>query len=105
MSEFQCACSTVVEGRVAAWVNERGVHIRAYGVSWIIDEEEARRLAREIRCQLDDDAPYDPYTDTGIFEVIPDEYTVAIRYDGGDTALVLDNMDAEMLADFLEGMA
>ena len=105
MSEFQCACSTVVEGRVAAWVNEKGVHIRAYGVSWIIDEEEARRLAREIRCQLDDDEPYDPYTDTGIFEVIPDEYTVAIRYDGKDAALVLDNMDAERLADWLEGEA
>lgn len=74
-------------------------------MSWTIDEEEARRLAREIRCQLDDGEPFDPYTDTGIFEVIPDEYTVAIRYDGGDTALVLDNMDAERLADFLEGMA
>ena len=105
MSEFQCACSTVVEGRVAAWVNEKGVHIRAYGVSWIIDEEEARRLAREIRCQLDDDEPYDPYTDAGIFEVIPDECTIAIRYDGKDAALVLDSMDAERLADWLEGEA
>jgi hypothetical protein len=105
MSEFQCACSTVVEGRVAAWVNEKGVHIRAYGVSWIIDEEEARRLAREIRCQLYDGEPCDPYTDAGIFEVIPDEYTIAIRYDGKDAALVLDSMDAERLADWLEGEA
>lgn len=102
---FDCACSTVVEGKVAAWADVRGVHVRAYGVSWVLTPEEAGRLAREIRCQLDDGEPFDPYTDAGFFDVTADEYTVAIRYDGGDTVLVIDNMDAERLADWLEGEA
>lgn len=102
---FECACSTIVEGKVAAWADVRGVHVRAFGASWVLTSDEAGRLAREIRCHLDDEEPYDPYTDSGFFDVTTDEYTVAIRYDGGDTVLVLDNMDAEMLADWLEGEA
>ena len=104
MKDFECAASTVIEGRADAWKNERGVHIRAFGVSWILTPEEARRLARDIRCELDDEYLYDPWAAGWDYMVDSDEYTVSIRYKADDnTVLVIDNMDAEMLADWLEG--
>ncbi len=100
---FECAASTVIEGRAAAWKDDRGVHIRAFGVSWTLSPEEAKRLARDIRCELDDEALYDLWTSDTYYPVDSDEYTVSIRYGVEDTALVLDNMDAGMLADWLGG--
>ena len=99
---FECAASTVIDGRVAAWKDDREVHIRAFGVSWTLSSEDARKLARDIRRELDDDEPH-PWAKDTYYSVNSDEWTVSIRYGFDDTVLVLDNMDAEMLADWLEG--
>lgn len=103
MKDFECAASTVIEGRAAAWKDDRGVNIRAFGVSWKLSSEDARRLARDIRQELDDDEPRGPRSRDTYYTVDSDEWTVSIRYGFEDTVLVLDNMDAEMLADWLEG--
>ena len=100
---FECAACTVIEGRVAAWKSDRGVHIRAFGVSWTLSSEDVQKLARDIRDELRDDEPYNPRTRDTYYSVDSDEWTVSIRYGFEDTVLVLDNMDAEMLADWLEG--
>lgn len=100
---FECAASTVIEGRAAAWKEDRGIHIRAFGVSWTLSSEDATKLARDIRCALNDDEPWDPRTSDAYYSVDYDEYTISIRYGDEDTVLALDNMDAEMLADWLEG--
>lgn len=105
---FECAASVVVEGcRAAVRRDERGrVHVRSYGsfgVGWDLTREEALRLARDIRCELDDEALYDLWAPDYGYSVDSDEYTVSIRRDGEGTWLVLDSMDAEMLADWLEG--
>lgn len=101
---FECSASSVIEGRAAAWKDDRGTHIRAFGVSWTLSSEDARKLARDIRRELDVDEPYNPWAKDAYYSVdAADEYTVSIRYEGDDTALVIDNMDAEMLADWLEG--
>lgn len=100
---FECAASTVIEGRVAAWKDDRGVHIRAFGVSWTLSSEDARKLARDIRRELNDESG-DPWTRDAYYTVLDyDEWTVSIRYGLEDTVLVIDNMDAEMLAVWLEG--
>lgn len=104
MKQFESAASMVIEGRVAAWRDEKGVHIRAFGVSWILTPEVALSLAHDIRRELDDEvAMYEPWALKYCYWVEADEYTVSIRRDGEDTSLVLDNKDAEMLADWLEG--
>lgn len=101
---FECAASTVIEGRAAAWKDDRGVHIRAYGVSWTLSSEDVRKLVRDIRRVLRDDELPDPWTLDAYYSVdSDDEYGVSIRYEVEDTLLVIDNMDAEMLADWLEG--
>ena len=100
---FECAASTVIEGRAAAWKDARGVHIRAFGVSWTLSSEDVQKLARDIRDELRDDEPYNPRTRDTYYSVDSDEYTVTIRYGDEDSCLVIDNMDAEMLADWLEG--
>lgn len=102
MRQFECAASTVIEGRMAAWKDDRGVRIRAFGVSWILSSEDARKLVRDIR-RVQDDEPYDPWTSDAYYSVDSDEYTVSIRYGDEDSVLVIYNMDAEMLADWLEG--
>ena len=100
---FECAASTVIEGRAAAWKDDRGVHIRAFGVSWTLSSEDARKLARDIRRELQDDGLYDPRARDTYYSVDSDEWHVTIRYGFEDTVLVIDNMDAEMMADWLEG--
>lgn len=102
MKQFESAASTVIEGRVAAWKSDRGVHIRAFGVSWTLSSEDVRKLARDIRRTLNDE-PFNPWTSDAYYSVDFDEYTVSIRYGIENTVLVMDNMDAEMLADWLEG--
>lgn len=99
---FECAASTVIEGRVAAWKDDNGIHIRAFGVSWVLSSEDVRKLVRDIRRILDDE-PFNPWTSDSYYSVDSDEYTVSIRYGNENTVLVIDNMDAEMLADCLEG--
>ena len=103
MDPFECDASTVIEGRAAAWKDDRGVHIRAFGVSWTLSSEDVRKLARDIRRELNDDEPFDPWTSDAYYSVDFDEYTVSIRYEVDDEALVIDHVDAEMLADWLEG--
>ncbi len=103
MTQFECAACTVIEGRAAAWKDDRGVRIRAFGVSWKLSSEDARKLAREIRHELQDDEAFNPKTRDTYYSVDSDEYTVSIRCGSEDTVLVIDNMDAEMLADWLEG--
>ena len=100
---FECAASTVIEGRAAAWKDDRGVHIRAFGVSWTLSSEDVRKLVRDIRRELNDDEPFDPWTSDAYYSVDSDEWTVSIRYEVEETVLVIDNMDAGMLADWLEG--
>ena len=100
---FECDASTVIEGRAVAWRDEGGVHILAFGVSWTLSSEDARKLAHDIGDELRDDEPYNPRARDTYYSVDSDEWTVSIRYGFEDTVLVLDNMDAEMLADWLEG--
>ena len=102
-TSFECDASTVIEGRAAAWKDDRGVHIRAFGVSWTLSSEDARKLVRDIRRELHDDGLYDPWTSDAHYSVDSDEYIVSIRYEVDDTAIVISNMDAETLADWLEG--
>lgn len=104
---YECAASTVVEGRAVVRRDERGmVRICCYGASgvdWVLTPELALSLAHDIRCELDDDvAMYEPQAWDCCYRAEADEYTVSIRH-GEDATLVLDNMDAEMLADWLEG--
>lgn len=105
MMQFECSASTVVEGRAAAWKDEKGVHIRALGVNWTLTPKAALSLAHDIRCELDDEVSmYEPWAWAYCYRMeADDEHTVSIRRDDEGTALVLDNMDAEMLADWLEG--
>lgn len=105
---FECAASTVVEGRAAVRRDERGmVHVRSYGafgIGWDLMPEVALSLAHDIRLELDDEvAMYEPLAWAYCYRVESDEYTVSIRRNGEATSLVLDSMDAEMLADWLEG--
>lgn len=105
---FECTASTVVEGTVVVRKDSRGmIHICCYGalgVNWILTQEAALALAHDMRLELDDDvAMYEAWAQRYCYWVEADEYTVSIRRDGEKTSLVLDNMDAEMLADWLEG--
>lgn len=104
---FECAASAVTESRVALRRDERGtVHVHSFGacgVDWILTPEVALSLAHDIRLELDDEVSmYEPRAMRYCYWVEADEYTVSMRRDGEDISLVLDSMDAEMLADWLE---
>lgn len=108
MDRFECSASTVIEGRAAMRRDEKGaVHVHSYGacgVDWILAPEVALSLAHDIRLELDDEVSmYEPWAMRYCYWVEADEHTVSMRRDGEGISLVLDGMDAEMLADWLEG--
>lgn len=100
---FECACTTMGSGELAVWLDDDGlVRFRAYGVSWRLSSREAGTLARDMACLISDGELYDD--DKRAVKVgMWDEYSLILKLDEDGSALILDNMYSEMLADWLEG--
>ena len=102
---LKAKCDTVITGTVAIWIEDDMVRFRAFGVSWTITRTEGCALADDIRRELYEEGPFDPscYKGPGLIVSTDHENTVSIGYAGENAKLVLDDMDAEALADWLKG--
>lgn len=100
---FECACTTMGSGELAVWLDDDGlVRFRAYGVSWRLSSREAIALARDMACLISDGELYDDDHERAVKVGMWDEYSLVLKLDEDDSALILDNMYSEMLADWLE---